>query len=196
MTLGADRAGCHQIAVRHPADACILDPVALKAARRRHRAVIVNIDDVKPVRGQFDRQKPRQRGQRHDLPSAAAQQELARIGRVGELERPGIEHETPAVIRLPPDRVNLPVANWLAQRLGHPHHHQEVARGKTGHSRVERSQDICFGIKVTGERRLGKIDIVGNEHEPVNGELSHGCSRRVSTRINDTAVRRGWLSMK
>ncbi|KPH61269.1 hypothetical protein ADT71_18195 [Novosphingobium sp. ST904] len=56
MPLGTDRAGGHQPVFPHLADPRILDPVALQAALRRDRAVVVDGDHVQPFGVEFDGQ--------------------------------------------------------------------------------------------------------------------------------------------
>src|SRR3546814_12144970 len=100
MTFGTYRAAGHQPAVLNAADPRILDAIALEIMLRCDHAVVMDMDDLEAVGRQFDRQQPRQRGQRHHAPLAAAPQELARVGCVAAVQRPSLE---PTALTAPAD---------------------------------------------------------------------------------------------
>ena len=167
MPFGADRAAGHQEAVAHPADPRILDAVILVAGARGDGAIVVDRLDAAALWIKLDGEQPRQRRQRHHLPSAAAHQELARIGGVDELERPGIELVGSI---LPADRADVAVADRGAQRLGDADHQEEVAVGQPSHAGIEGAEDIGLLIDVPGERRAREINVVGREDEVIERE--------------------------
>src|SRR5690606_35948636 len=128
-----------------------------------------------------------------DLPAVSVEQEFARIRGVAQLDRPAVEHV--AGRRIPADRVNLAAERRLAQCLGHAHHHQQVAVGKPGQARVERAENVGFGIEPPREWRAREVDVVRRQDQPIDGKIHSSLTRWV-TAICCTTARRGWVSMK
>ena len=87
----------------------------------------------------------------------------------------------------------MPVKDRLAQRLRDADHHQQIAVGKPRQPRIERAQHIGFGAEMTGKRRAGKVDVVRDEHQFVDG-VAHSldCIRGAIVSCWTTA-RRGWV---
>src|SRR3546814_10419499 len=71
-------------------------------------------DHVQPVGSQLDRQEPGKRGQRHDLPASAMNEEFSRVGGVAPFKRPGVANIAPLV---PATAVDMAIRHRFAQRL-------------------------------------------------------------------------------
>ena len=121
MAFRADRACRHQPAIIDPADARVLDAVALEAVLGGDSAVIVDGDNGEAVGTQFDRQEPGQRRQRHDFPVLTSDDELARIGGIRGVQGPGVQ-DIAAIV--PADGMDVAIPDWMAQRLGNADHHK------------------------------------------------------------------------
>src|SRR5690606_32627736 len=193
MPLGADRASGHQPAPVHSADPRILNAVALPGSGGGDRLVIMQCDDLKPIRAQLDGQQPGERGERHDLPAVTVKQKLARVGRVAQFERPAVEHI--AALRVPAEPLPRTVEARLAKRFRDPHHHQEVAVGQPRETRIEYAEHISLAAERPCQRRTCKIDIVGRQDQPVLGK-THSSAIRCVTASWFTTARRGCVSMK
>ena len=108
----------------------------------------MDVHDLDAVWRELDRQQPRQRRQREDLPLPSPNDKLAGISRVRQLERPCVRDETAGI---PPYRVNMAIPDWRAQRFGDPHHHQKVAIGKTRQAWIEYAKNEGLGIEAASK---------------------------------------------
>src|SRR3546814_19181875 len=87
-------------------------------------------DHVQPVGSQLDRQEPGKRGQRHDLPASAMNEEFSRVGGVAQFKRPGVANIAPLV---PANAVDMAIRHRFAPRLDR----KSVVSGKSVSVRVD-----------------------------------------------------------
>src|SRR3546814_11770092 len=64
----------------------------------------------------------------------------------------------------------MPVADWFTQRLGDPHHQQQMAAREPRHPRIERAEHIGIGVDPPRERRPREIDVTGRQNEVIEKE--------------------------
>src|SRR3546814_14279605 len=64
----------------------------------------------------------------------------------------------------------MPVADWYTQRLGDPHHQQQIAAREPRHPRIERAEHIGIGVDPPRERRPREIDVTGRQNEVIEKE--------------------------
>src|SRR3546814_3748200 len=64
----------------------------------------------------------------------------------------------------------MPVADWFTQRLGDPHHQQQIDAREPRHPRIERAEHIGIGVDPPRERRPREIDVTGRQNEVIEKE--------------------------